>query len=146
LLRAAGGARAKPQFTFMAPSRDILVVEDDSQLNELVCAYVEIAGFACRPALDGGSALRAASERSPSLVILDLMLPDMDGFEVCRRLKSIPATARVPVLMLTALNQPESRHRGLECGAAAYMTKPFDPDELITAIRDHAARDGSSDE
>ncbi len=118
---------------------DILVVEDDAQLNELVCAYVQIAGFAPRPALDGGSALREAAAHSPALVILDLMLPDIDGFEVCRRLKSAPATARVPVLMLTALNQEDARRRGLEAGAAAYMTKPFDPDELMEAIRRQVA-------
>ena len=113
---------------------NVLVVEDDSALNQLVGAYVELAGFDYRPALDGESALRAAGERLPSMVILDLMLPDIDGFEVCRRLKSAAQTSGVPVLMLTALAQDESRRRGLACGAAAYMTKPFDPDELIRAI------------
>jgi DNA-binding response OmpR family regulator len=116
------------------------VVEDDSALNQLVGAYVELAGFDYRAALDGKSALRAASERPPSVVILDLMLPDMDGFEVCRKLKSDQHTARIPVLMLTALTQDESRRRGLECGAAAYMTKPFDPDELMNAIRQVSRR------
>jgi len=114
---------------------NVLVVEDDGALNQLVGAYVELAGFDYRPALDGQSALRAADERPPSMVILDLMLPDMDGFEVCRRLKGKPLTAGVPVVMLTALTQDESRQRGLEAGAAAYMTKPFDPDELIEMIR-----------
>jgi two-component system, OmpR family, response regulator len=118
---------------------NVLVVEDDSSLNQLVGAYVELAGFDYRPALDGQSALRAAAERPPSMVILDLMLPDMDGFEVCRQLKSGPRTAGVPVLMLTALTQDDSRRRGLECGAARYMTKPFDPDELMSAIRDTAS-------
>jgi len=114
---------------------NVLVVEDDSSLNQLVGAYVELAGFDYRSALDGQSALRSANEQRPLLVILDLMLPDMDGFEVCRQLKSKPQTASVPVLMLTAMTQDESRRKGLECGAAAYMTKPFDPDELMNAIR-----------
>lgn len=113
----------------------VLVVEDDSGLNQLVGAYVELAGFGYRSALDGRSALRSVDEQLPSMVILDLMLPDMDGFEVCRQLKSKPQTRGVPVLMLTALTQEDSRRKGLECGAAAYMTKPFDPDELMDAIR-----------
>ena len=122
----------------MSSNGDILVVEDDAQLNELVCAYVQLAGFAPRAALDGNTALREAAARAPALVILDLMLPDIDGFEVCRRLKSAPTTAPVPVIMLTALVQDESRRRGLAAGAAAYLTKPFNPDELIAAIRVHA--------
>ncbi|MCS7033141.1 MAG: response regulator [Phycisphaerae bacterium] len=119
---------------------DILVVEDDSVLNELLGAYVQLAGFQYRPARDAESALREVQSRPPALVILDLMLPDLDGFEVCRRLRASPATAKVPILMLTALNTPESRRRGLECGASEYLTKPFDPDTLIEAIRRHAPR------
>jgi DNA-binding response OmpR family regulator len=115
-----------------------LVVEDDAQLNELVGAYVKLAGLGYRAALDGESALCEAQRQCPALVILDIMLPDIDGFEVCRRLKSNPATSAVPVLMLTALSRDESRRKGLECGAAAYMTKPFDPDQLMAAIRKHA--------
>jgi DNA-binding response OmpR family regulator len=116
----------------------VLVVEDDGALNQLVGAYVELAGFGYRSALDGQSAVRSVNEQRPSMVILDLMLPDMDGFEVCRRLKATPRTAGVPVVMLTAMTQEESRRRGLEAGAAAYMTKPFDPDELIEMIRSTA--------
>jgi DNA-binding response OmpR family regulator len=118
--------------------RPILVVEDDSLLNELVCAYVQIAGFKPVAALDGLSALRAAVESKPAMVILDLMLPDIDGFEVCRRLKSSPETAAVPVVMLTAMTGDESRRKGLACGAIDYLTKPFDPDALIAAIRNVA--------
>jgi DNA-binding response OmpR family regulator len=124
----------------MSSNGHVLVVEDDASLNQLVGAYVELAGFAYRSAMDGQSALRSAAELTPAMVILDLMLPDIDGFEVCRRLKSCAPTAAVPVLMLTALTQSEHRRRGLECGAAGYMTKPFDPDELIAAIRQTATR------
>jgi DNA-binding response OmpR family regulator len=119
--------------------RDVLVVEDDAELNELVGAYVQMAGFTYRSALDGAAALREARSRAPSLIVLDLMLPDTDGFEVCRRLKSEPRTARVPVLMLTALDHDEHRRKGLACGAAEYLTKPFDPDRLIESIRANAA-------
>jgi DNA-binding response OmpR family regulator len=118
---------------------DVLVVEDDPDLNSLVGAYVRLAGFAYRKALDGMSAIREAHDRPPALIVLDVMLPDSDGFEVCRRLKSEEETARVPILMLTALDQEEHRERGRSCGAAEYMTKPFDPEDLLAAIRNHAA-------
>jgi len=117
------------------PGPDVLVVEDDTQISELVGAYVQIAGFGYIPAHDGATALKAARERLPSLIILDLMLPDTDGFEVCRQLKGDERTASVPVVMLTALDRDEQRKRGLACGAVQYMTKPFNPDELIEAIR-----------
>jgi len=117
---------------------DVLVVEDDTQINELVGAYVQIAGYEYRSALDGAGALAAVRERLPSLIILDLMLPDTDGFEVCKLLKSDERTKVVPVVMLTALDREEQRKKGMDCGAVKYMTKPFDPDQLIDAIRKNA--------
>ena len=117
---------------------DVLVVEDDTQINELVGAYVQIAGYEYRSALDGAGALAAVRERLPSLIILDLMLPDTDGFEVCKLLKSDERTKVVPVVMLTALDREEQRKKGLDCGAIKYMTKPFDPDHLIETIRKNA--------
>ena len=116
----------------------VLVVEDDQEINELVGAYVEIAGFDYLPAHDGASAVREAKKSNPDLIVLDLMLPDTDGFEVCRRLKSEPETRDIPVLMLTALEGEEERRKGRECGACDYMTKPFDPDRLMDAIKGHA--------
>ncbi|HWP39419.1 MAG TPA: response regulator [Tepidisphaeraceae bacterium] len=123
---------------------DVLVVEDDAAINELVGAYVQLAGYEYRRALDGGSGLRQAQQHPPGLVLLDLMLPDADGFEVCRQLKRDRRTASVPVIILTALNDEHSRRRGLECGAADYLTKPFDPDRLIDLIRRHASANGQS--
>ena len=114
---------------------DVLVVEDDTQINELVGAYVQIAGYEYRSALDGAGALAAVRQRLPSLIILDLMLPDTDGFEVCKLLKSDERTKVVPVVMLTALDREEQRKKGMDCGAVKYMTKPFDPDQLIATIR-----------
>jgi DNA-binding response OmpR family regulator len=121
---------------------NVLVVEDDPELNELVGAYVEIAGYEYSRALGGTDALRVARERKPNLIVLDVMLPDLDGFEVCRQLKLDKLTRQIPVVMLTALDREEHRTRGLECGAAVYLTKPFDPDQLIDAIRKNA-RDGT---
>jgi two-component system phosphate regulon response regulator PhoB len=119
---------------------DVLVVEDDTQINELVGAYVQIAGYEYRSALDGAAALAAVKERLPSLIILDLMLPDTDGFEVARKLKSDEKTASVPIVMLTALDRDEQRKKGMDAGAVRYMTKPFDPDQLIDAIRSNATK------
>ena len=121
---------------------DVLVVEDDSEINELIGAYVELAGFACRRVMRGDDALREAREKIPLLIVLDVMLPDLDGFEICRRLRSDKRTAHVPILMLTALDQDEMRVKANQCGVSEYMTKPFDPDRLMAAIRRQAHRGG----
>lgn len=122
----------------MSANRDVLVVEDDREINELVGAYVQIAGFEYRSALDGQSALAEAREKHPSLIVLDLMLPDTDGFEVCRKLKSQQETREIPIVMLTALSDEENQRKGRECGASDYITKPFDPDVLMAAIKENA--------
>ncbi len=126
----------------MGIHRDVLVVEDDREINELVGAYVQIAGFEYRSALDGASALAEARQRQPSLIVLDLMLPDTDGFEVCRKLKQEKHTSGIPIVMLTALSDEEHHRKGRECGAADYLTKPFDPDVLMAAIKDNASGNG----
>ena len=116
---------------------DVLVIEDDPEINELVGAYAQLAGFEYRRALDGSSALEEVNRRAPSVIVLDVMLPDLDGFEVCRRLKGDGPGAAVPVIFLTALYDEASRKRGMECGAADYLTKPFDPDRLIATLEKH---------
>src|SRR5690554_1822152 len=93
----------------------VLVVEDDQDINNLVGAYVQLCGYEYRAALNGRRALEEAHSRVPDLVILDLMLPDVDGFEVCKRLKSAPDTRAVPVVMLTAMTGDANRERGMEC-------------------------------
>ena len=122
----------------MAADGSVLVVEDDVELNELVGAYAQICGYEYRRALDGTEALRQAKERAPDAVVLDLMLPDIDGFEVCRRLKNQPSTAQVPVIILTALDGAKEREKGKAVGAIEYLTKPFDPDRLMQVISRHA--------
>jgi DNA-binding response OmpR family regulator len=118
--------------------QSVLVVEDERELNALVGAYVELCGYQYRAALNGATALQEAQARTPALVLLDLMLPDFDGFEVCARLKAAPETREIPIVMLTALCGDKNRERGLRCGAAEYLTKPFDPDKLMEAIARHA--------
>jgi len=120
----------------------VLVVEDDQEINALVGAYAELCGFHYRSALNGTRALQEAHEKPPALVVLDLMLPDLDGFEICKRLKSADATREVPVIMLTALSGEKDRERGRQCGAADYLTKPFNPDQLMQSISQHAKRNG----
>ncbi|WP_418959593.1 response regulator transcription factor [Streptomyces tritici] len=109
----------------------ILVVEDDPTVAEVVAGYLERGGFAVDLAGDGHEALRRAGERWPDLVVLDLMLPGLDGLEVCRRLRE---SGPVPVIMLTARAGEEDRITGLEVGADDYVTKPFSPRELVLRV------------
>ena len=123
---------------------EVLVVEDDRELNELVGAYVTMAGFAYRSAIDGTAALAQIGQRAPAAVVLDLMLPDISGFEVCARLRAEGPACGVPVIILTALDSPDSRERGRQCGATEYLTKPFDPDLLIRTLERHAKFNGQA--
>lgn len=119
----------------------VLVVDDDRTVAEVVVTYLERAGLRAVHADDGSSALGAFAAESPDLVVLDLMLPDLDGLEVCRRLR---ATSDVPVIMLTALGAEVDRVLGLEVGADDYVTKPFSPRELVLRVQSvlrRAARD-----
>ncbi|WP_405452045.1 response regulator transcription factor [Streptomyces erythrochromogenes] len=118
-----------------APGR-VLVVDDDPTVSEVVAGYLERAGFTVQRAADGPAALEAAARYRPDLVVLDLMLPGMDGLEVCRRLRADGDTTRpVPVVMLTARGDEEERILGLEVGADDYVTKPFSPRELVLRVR-----------
>jgi two-component system OmpR family response regulator len=123
--------------------RAVLVVEDDPEINELVGAYVQIAGFDYQSALTGAQAVEKARETHPALIVLDIMLPDFDGFEVARRLKSESDTRGIPIVMLTALDREEYRQRGRSAGAVGYLTKPFDPERLLEAIKQNARTNGS---
>jgi DNA-binding response OmpR family regulator len=109
----------------------ILVVDDDPTVREVVASYLRDAGYEVTEAADGKSALDLAAREQPQLVVLDLMLPGIDGLEVCRRLR---ATSRVPVIMLTALGEEADRVLGLELGADDYVTKPFSPRELTLRV------------
>lgn len=118
-------------------SSDVLVVEDDREINALIGAYAEICGLKYRHAYDGRTAIEAAEATPPRAVILDLMLPDVDGFEVCRRMRGSPKTARTPIIILSALGGEADKRRGREVGANEHLTKPFDPDEFMTVLRRH---------
>ena len=110
-----------------------LVVDDDPTVGDVVGAYLVRAGFEVHRASDGATALDLAARTSPDVVVLDLMLPGVDGLEVCRRLRR--DQPEVPVLMLTALGEETDRIHGLEVGADDYVTKPFSPRELAVRVR-----------
>ena len=113
----------------------ILVVEDDTDILRLVTHNLKSAEFDVLTAQDGYTALSLARKNLPQLVILDLMLPGLDGFEVCRELKRSPTTKNIPVLMLTARGEEVDRIVGLELGADDYVVKPFSPRELVLRVR-----------
>ena len=110
----------------------VLVVEDDRKTVEAVRLYLEHAGFEVVRAYNGRQALEEAERERPDLVVLDLMLPQIDGLEVCRRLR---ATSTVPIIMLTARVEEDDKLRGLDLGADDYVTKPFSPRELVARVR-----------
>jgi len=113
----------------------ILVVDDEPDAVELVAFSLQQAGFDVATAEDGAEALRQVQANPPSLIVLDLMLPEINGLEVCRLLRRNPATATIPVVMLTAKAAEIDRVVGLELGAEDYLTKPFSPRELVLRIR-----------
>lgn len=113
----------------------ILVVDDEPDAVELVAFNLRNAGFDVVTAEDGAAALKKARSTTPDLMVLDVMLPEIDGFEVCKLLRRDPATAAMPIIMLTAKAAEIDRVLGLEFGADDYLTKPFSPRELILRIK-----------
>ncbi len=125
------------------PAKRVLVVDDEESILELVEYHLQRAGFEVALATTGVEGYRMATATNPDLVILDLMLPDMDGFEVCRRIRR---QSDVPVLMLTARTDDVDKIVGLEIGADDYVTKPFNPRELVARVRALLRRAGHSAE
>jgi two-component system phosphate regulon response regulator PhoB len=114
---------------------DVLVVEDEPDIRSLIAHHLERDGFRCRTAGNGGDALAAVRAAAPDLIVLDVMLPGMDGLEVCRRLRADATSATVPIIMLTAKADEVDRVVGLELGADDYVVKPFSPKELVARVR-----------
>jgi two-component system, OmpR family, alkaline phosphatase synthesis response regulator PhoP len=113
----------------------ILVVEDDRDIGDLVTRYLEKADYVVELLSSGREALRALTERPPDLMILDLMLPQVDGLEICRAARASEHTAAIPIIMLTARAEESERIVGLELGADDYIAKPFSPSELVARVR-----------
>jgi DNA-binding response OmpR family regulator len=113
-------------------TQSVLVVEDESSIASFVALYLKNAGYGVRTAANGAEALSAASSDQPDLIVLDLMLPDIDGIEVCKRIRQ---RSEVPILMLTARDEDVDKIIGLEVGADDYLTKPFNPRELVARVK-----------
>jgi two-component system, OmpR family, phosphate regulon response regulator OmpR len=121
----------------------LLMIEDDARLANMVGEYLRGNGFGFAHAMDGTAGLQALATAPPDLIILDLMMPGIDGLEVCRRLRALPGeVARTPVLMLTGKGDAMDRIIGLELGADDYLSKPFEPRELLARVRAILRRHG----
>jgi two-component system phosphate regulon response regulator PhoB len=117
------------------PKEHILIVEDEEDILELIKYNLTKEGYKVTPATTGEEAIKLADSAPPDLILLDLMLPGADGFEVCRRLGNNPKTQQIPIVMLTAKGEEADIVTGLELGADDYITKPFSPKVLIARIR-----------
>ena len=116
-------------------STHVLVVEDDRDIADLIAYYLGRAGFAAEVVASGRHALSRIVAEPPDLLILDLMLPHVDGLEICRAVRMDPKTATIPIIMLTARAEESDRILGLELGADDYVAKPFSPNELVARVR-----------
>ena len=112
----------------------ILVADDDPVIVRLLEVNFRLEGYQVETASHGEETIRKAREADPALILLDVMMPGVDGWEVCRRLKDDPATAGIPIVFLSARAQDEDRKRGLDLGVADYVTKPFDPGDLVALV------------
>lgn len=118
-----------------AATKKILIVEDERDILQLVKLYLEKEGFRIMTATTGTEGLSSAKQDKPDLIVLDLMLPEIDGLEVCKRLRSAPETAMLPIIMLTARAEESDQVIGLELGADDYVTKPFSPKALVARVK-----------
>jgi DNA-binding response OmpR family regulator len=143
MLRQAGPLRRLACVYFMTNAR-ILVVDDDRVIQQLLKVNLELEGYAVAVAEDGEEALAQFEVFRPNLVLLDIMMPKLDGWEVCRRLKAGPDSSHVPIVLLSARAQEADVQRGMELGVAAYVTKPFDPISLLDMIADILTKHGFS--
>ena len=117
------------------PGEKILVIEDEHDIRELISYNLEKEGYHVMKAATGGSGYESAVKTSPDLILLDIMLPDIDGLEVCRKIKREESTKDIPVIMLTAKSEDSDVISGLELGAEDYITKPFSPRVLVARLR-----------
>jgi CheY-like chemotaxis protein len=113
----------------------VLVVDDDDVIRQLICVNLELEGFQVSTAVDGQDALDQVKQTRPHVVTLDIMMPRLDGWEVATRLRADPETSGIRVILLSARAQDADLRRGDRIGVDAYLTKPFDPDELIDTVR-----------
>lgn len=126
----------RQRIAFLSDTREkILIVDEEIDASTALKVALEAEGYNVIEALDGYEGIRKAKSETPDVILLDIMMPGMDGFEVCRRLKADPASSHIPVIMLTAKGEIDDKVEGLELGADDYVTKPFNLKELKARIR-----------
>lgn len=123
----------------------VLVVDDDDVIRQLIRVNLELEGFAVRTAADGMDCLEIAASLQPVLITLDVMMPRLDGYRTAEQLSADPVTRDIPILMLSARAQEEDRRRGAAAGVREYLTKPFDPADLLAAVRRLVGPNGGID-
>ena len=119
----------------------VLVVDDDEVIRQLITVNLELEGFEVEAAVDGQDCLDRVAEVAPDVITIDVMMPRLDGWAAATRLRSDPATSHIKVMFVTARAQADDLRRGNDIGVHAYLTKPFDPPELVQVVRDLAAGD-----
>ncbi|MFQ5901353.1 MAG: response regulator transcription factor [Thermodesulfobacteriota bacterium] len=120
----------------MNAKRKILIVDDEVYIRELVATTLNVADYEILEAKDGEEALKIALEEIPDIILLDVMMPKIDGYEVCEKLKSNPKTESIIIIMLTAMGQEAEQEKGFEIGVDYYFIKPFSPMALLDKVRD----------
>ena len=125
----------------MPETPSIMVVEDDAEMNELERELLAIHGLDSFPAYSGKEALDLCGKKKVDAILLDIMLPEMDGFEACLKLREAAQNSGLPIIIITAMDDPDSMERGFSAGADAFFVKPFSPDEVISTLRTLLARD-----
>jgi len=116
--------------------RKILIIEDNPSALKFAAYTLEQEGYQVLTAANGIDGLKMAQDEEPDLIVLDVMLPGMDGFELCYRLRNVAATARLPILMLSVKGRESDRNTGLKVGASQYLTKPIGPSELVASVEE----------
>jgi CheY-like chemotaxis protein len=130
-----GGGRAGTVAGVPEGPPRVLVVDDEAVIRQLIAINLELEGFEVHEAVDGLDALAKARELDPDVVTLDVMMPGLDGITTARRLRSDPLTSRARIVLISARTRPADLERGSDAGADEYVTKPFDPDDLVAAVR-----------
>lgn len=117
-------------------AKKILLADDEEDVKTILTMFLENKGYEVCTAFDGLDAMNQAKTEKPDLLLLDIMMPLIDGFEVCKKLKSDPETAKLPIVMLSAAAHAESVQKGLDAGAVDYLVKPFEPEQLEKILND----------
>lgn len=125
-------------------SKRVLIVDDNQDAIHILSAVLKRGGYLVSIAKNGAEAVDRVRQEQPSLILLDIMMPKMDGFEVCKEIKGSTETCNIPILMITARKDPESRKRGLQVGASEYLVKPIHPAEVLRKVQEYLGDDQSS--